>query len=49
MTTVVAAYGYLSAEDEPTRWQPDGIVASPDELLAWVHPALEWQATHPTA
>jgi len=49
MTTVVAAYGYLSAEDEPTRWQPDGIVASPDELLAWVHPALEWQATRPTA
>ena len=49
MTTVVAAYGYLSAEDEPTRWQPDGIVASPDELLAWVHHAADGQAMRPTA
>jgi phosphoglycolate phosphatase len=49
MTTVVAAYGYLSAEDEPARWQPDGIVASPDELLAWVHHAADWQAMRPTA
>jgi len=49
MTTVVAAYGYLSAEDEPSRWQPDGIVASPDELLAWVHRVPELQATRPSA
>jgi phosphoglycolate phosphatase len=49
MTTVVAAYGYLSAEDDPTRWQPDGIVTSPDELLAWVHHPADWQAMRPTA
>jgi phosphoglycolate phosphatase len=49
MTTVVAAYGYLSAEDEPARWQPNGIVASPDELLAWVHHAADRQAMRPTA
>jgi len=49
MTTVVAAYGYLSADDEPTRWQPDGIVSAPDELLAWMHHAAEWQAMRPTA
>lgn len=49
MTTVVAAYGYLSAEDEPSRWQPDGIVESPDELLAWVDGLHEWSAMRPTA
>jgi phosphoglycolate phosphatase len=35
MTTLVAAYGYLSAEDDPLGWQPHGIVQSPGELLAW--------------
>lgn len=49
MTTVVAAYGYLSAEDQPSQWQPDGIVASPDELLAWLQPAPERQAMRPMA
>jgi phosphoglycolate phosphatase len=49
MTTVVAAYGYLSAEDEPSEWRPDGIVASPDELLAWLHPAPERHAMRPMA
>ncbi len=49
MTTVVAAYGYLSAEDEPARWQADGIVGSPDELLDWVHPPAMRQETRPTA
>jgi phosphoglycolate phosphatase len=36
MTTVVAAYGYLSADDDPLRWDPHGIVQAPGELLAWV-------------
>jgi len=36
MTTVVAAYGYLSADDDPLRWQPHGIVQAPGELLTWV-------------
>ena len=36
MTTVVAAYGYLSADDDPASWQPTGIVAEPRELLDWV-------------
>jgi phosphoglycolate phosphatase len=49
MTTVVAAYGYLSVEDDPTRWQPDGIVSTPDELLEWVHHPAERQAMRPTA
>jgi phosphoglycolate phosphatase len=36
MTTVVAAYGYISAEDDPAGWHPTGIIAEPGELLEWV-------------
>jgi len=36
MTTVVAGYGYLSTDDDPHRWQPDGIVACPGDLLSWI-------------
>jgi phosphoglycolate phosphatase len=37
MTTVVAAYGYLSDEDDPDRWEPAGVVSDPLELLDWIH------------
>jgi len=43
MTTVVAAYGYISASEDPLQWQPHGVVASPDDLLTWMEhraPAL---------
>jgi phosphoglycolate phosphatase len=43
MTTVVAAYGYISAGEDPLQWQPHGVVTSPDELLRWMEhraPAL---------
>jgi phosphoglycolate phosphatase len=36
MTTVVAAYGYLSEADDPESWGPSGIVADPTDLLAWL-------------
>jgi phosphoglycolate phosphatase len=36
MTTVVAAYGYLSDEEDPRQWQPHGVVHEPGELLRWV-------------
>ena len=36
MTTVVAAYGYLSADDNPHSWHPDGIVEVPGDLLGWI-------------
>jgi len=36
MRTVVAAYGYLGAADDPVAWQPTGIVQEPSELLEWV-------------
>jgi len=38
MTTVVAAYGYLSADDDPRSWQPTGIVAQPADLREWMAP-----------
>jgi len=36
MTTVVAAYGYLSDEDDPGSWEPTGIVDEPAQLLEWM-------------
>jgi 2-phosphoglycolate phosphatase len=36
MATIVAAYGYLSDDDRPERWQAHGIVRTPPELLDWV-------------
>jgi 2-phosphoglycolate phosphatase len=36
MATVVAAYGYLSADDHPERWQAHGMVHAPCELLDWL-------------
>lgn len=36
MTTVVAAYGYISADEDPRQWQPHGVVNAPDELLQWL-------------
>jgi phosphoglycolate phosphatase len=40
MTTVVAAYGYISNDDEPRRWDSTGIVAHPLELLDWIGPPM---------
>lgn len=36
MTTLVAAYGYLAIDEDPRRWQPDGVVQAPHELLDWM-------------
>jgi phosphoglycolate phosphatase-like HAD superfamily hydrolase len=40
MTTVVAAYGYIAADEDPRHWQPHGVVREPRELLAWVDQRL---------
>ena len=36
MTTLVAAYGYIDKADNPEDWGADGLVDSPEEILAWV-------------
>ncbi len=40
MTTVVAAYGYLSESDDPLSWQPSGVVNEPTQLLDWMDAAM---------
>jgi phosphoglycolate phosphatase len=40
MTTVVAAYGYIAADEDPRQWQPHGVVREPRELLAWIDQRL---------
>lgn len=36
MRTMVALYGYLCAEDEPTSWGADALVESPAAIRAWL-------------
>lgn len=36
MTAVVAAYGYLSSEDDPVSWQAAGIISDPVQMLEWM-------------
>jgi len=36
MVTVAAAYGYIGADEDPRRWEPDGVVAAPQELRDWL-------------
>lgn len=36
MRTVVAAYGYIGAEDSPAEWNATGIIDHPRQLLAWL-------------
>ncbi|NJD30830.1 MAG: phosphoglycolate phosphatase [Gammaproteobacteria bacterium] len=40
MTTVVAAYGYISAEDDPASWEPTGIIDEPVQMLGWMGSAV---------
>ncbi len=37
MFTVVAAYGYISDEDDPQSWQAAAIAREPAEIGAWLH------------
>ncbi len=34
--TLIAGFGYLSEEDNPTAWQADGEIAHPLDLLDWI-------------
>ncbi len=36
MTTVVALFGYILADDDPAAWRADGMIDEPAELLDWV-------------
>ena len=36
MTTVIASYGYIDDNDDPTSWGADAAIESPLELLQWL-------------
>ncbi|HSD74545.1 MAG TPA: phosphoglycolate phosphatase [Steroidobacteraceae bacterium] len=36
MHTLIALFGYLGAQDRPERWQADGLLREPSELLGWL-------------
>lgn len=36
MTTIVAAYGYIEAGENPADWQADGLIRHPVEILDWI-------------
>lgn len=36
MKTLVALFGYISDEDDPRRWEADGMVRAPHEILKWL-------------
>lgn len=37
MTTLIAGYGYLAADDQPQRWSASGIIDSPKAIINWLH------------
>jgi phosphoglycolate phosphatase len=39
MRTVIAAYGYISADDAPEQWNASGIIDHPGQLLEWMDTA----------
>jgi phosphoglycolate phosphatase len=46
MWTVVAAYGYLGAGDDPNAWSPHGIIHHPEQVADWLDlPHLEGAAS----
>ncbi|MDS4042056.1 MAG: HAD-IA family hydrolase [Candidatus Competibacter sp.] len=40
MITLVAGFGYLSAEDRPEEWGAAGVLDQPADLLGWLDAAL---------
>jgi phosphoglycolate phosphatase len=38
MGTLVALFGYLGSDEDPTAWGADGMIRTPQDLLEWLHP-----------
>lgn len=36
MHTLLALYGYISSGDEPEKWQADGSINHPEEIVPWI-------------
>jgi 2-phosphoglycolate phosphatase len=37
MSTLIARFGYIGAQERPEQWGADGMVDTPGEILDWVH------------
>ena len=37
--TLVALFGYICGEDQPTRWGADGLVGNPVDVIRWLSPS----------
>lgn len=47
MRTLVARFGYLHTFETPEVWGADGLIDTPEELLAWLDQAADTPAIHP--
>jgi 2-phosphoglycolate phosphatase len=36
LTSIAALYGYIAEEENPKRWNADGYIQHPEEILQWV-------------
>jgi phosphoglycolate phosphatase len=43
MRTLVAGFGYLSADDRPEEWGADGFLERPSDLFDWLGAAVPAQ------
>lgn len=41
MRTLVALYGYIGENEDPTKWGADGMIRTPAEILAWIDAARD--------
>ena len=37
-TTLAALFGYIGEQDRPDRWQADGCITHPQQILQWLEP-----------
>lgn len=44
MNTIAAAYGYVTSDDDPARWNADRIAGDPDELAQMLRKAVNLDA-----
>ena len=41
MTTISAAWGYITPEDSPAQWGADAVIEHPNAFLHWLDGRLE--------
>lgn len=36
MTSLIASYGYIGKQEQPEKWQANGVIQNPEEILDWI-------------